>query len=181
MKKSSKIVLTIFFLILIGLSSYVFFVFRERNAAVTVEDNRDSKNNLEASIEASTEDSGDNEEANNDFPAEEPNDDEETAPEDAIIEKNSFLEISASDCENKCKDFSNATDLKYCQQTCGISTTEEIEEDKNCERLKDLEKDYCLKDLAITKSEIEICKKIEDASIQKTCTNKIAQDLINIR
>ncbi|MFH0969753.1 MAG: hypothetical protein V1804_04550 [Patescibacteria group bacterium] len=84
--------------------------------------------------------------------------------------------ISAKDCDNECADFSdNEKNLKYCQEVCGLSTTESSE---NCDSKQGIEKDYCLKNFAIQKKDFEKCKKIQDASIQKTCKNRISEDII---
>jgi hypothetical protein len=85
--------------------------------------------------------------------------------------------ITPTHCADDCRAF--ALDLvlfAYCEEVCGISP---IKTDaSNCEAKKDLEKDYCLKDLAITKSDATLCKSIADDNIRKTCQNRIREDML---
>ncbi|MFA5994404.1 MAG: hypothetical protein WC823_05595 [Parcubacteria group bacterium] len=84
--------------------------------------------------------------------------------------------ITPVHCDNDCKAFANDLVLfAYCQEVCGISP---IKTDANCDAKKDLEKDYCLKDLAITKTDSALCEGIIDDNIRKTCHNRIAEDLL---
>jgi hypothetical protein len=65
--------------------------------------------------------------------------------------------------------------LEYCQQVCGISPIKEV---SGCDGKSNLEKDYCLKDLAVSKKDASICKQIADANIELTCKNRITQDIL---
>lgn len=110
----------------------------------------------------------------------------ETAEEDAISnseteiipEGESFLEITNKNCESKCADFaSDAEKLQYCRQSCGLSPIDKKADD--CEAKTGLEKDYCFKNLAISKKDFIICEKIQDAGIKKTCKNRLTEDILN--
>ncbi len=91
-------------------------------------------------------------------------------------EGNMFAHITTEHCDTGCKAFANKLDfLEYCQQVCGIASIKDV---KNCDNKKDLQKDYCNKDLAITKKDASICAKIKDVNIRQTCQNRIAQDII---
>ena len=84
--------------------------------------------------------------------------------------------ITPQHCKDDCKAF--ATDLTifaYCEQVCGISPIKDI---SNCDSKKDLEKDYCQKDLAISKSDASLCESIKDDNIKKTCTNRIYENFL---
>ncbi len=89
---------------------------------------------------------------------------------------NMFAHITTEHCDTGCKAFANKLNfLEYCQQVCGLVPIKNV---KNCDNKKDLQKDYCNKDLAITKKDASICAKIKDVNIQQTCQNRIAQDII---
>jgi hypothetical protein len=89
---------------------------------------------------------------------------------------NMFAHITTEHCNTGCQAFANKLDyFEYCQQVCGITPIKKVD---NCDGKKDLEKDYCFKDLGITKSDSSICDKINDVNVQKTCKNRIAQDII---
>lgn len=177
MTTPSKISLTIFVILFLSASTYGFMAFRERNS-----DSKDTEKKTSAEQEAS-----------NDLPSEQNSvaDDttensavdadtsEEMVDENAPVENTNYLNISRTDCDNQCKDFTESADLKYCQEICGApAIKKEVKEKSECEGLEDLEKDYCLKDLAITKQDISICLEIEDTNVLKTCKNRIAQDLL---
>jgi hypothetical protein len=85
-----------------------------------------------------------------------------------------FLQISENDCKNECKEYSEETDLEYCRQICGLSAANV--QSSGCEELKDLEKDYCLKDLAISAKNMPGCEKIEDNGIRKACWEALSKD-----
>lgn len=87
-----------------------------------------------------------------------------------------FASITQQHCNDNCEAF--ASDLRffeYCEQSCGISPIKEV---KDCDDKKDLQKDYCFKDLAIGKKDASGCDKIKDTNIKQACKNRIAQDAI---
>lgn len=89
-----------------------------------------------------------------------------------------FASITSEHCNTDCEAFKNNFQyLEYCQQVCGISPIKDISE-ADCDDKKDLEKDYCLKDLAIVKKNTSLCQSINDANIQQTCKNRIVQDVL---
>ena len=84
--------------------------------------------------------------------------------------------ITPQHCTDNCQAFaSDLSLLEYCQQVCGISP---IKNETSCDGQKDIQKDYCLKDLAISKEDASKCDNINDANIKQTCKNRIAQDAI---
>jgi hypothetical protein len=84
--------------------------------------------------------------------------------------------VTTDDCTNDCQPFSNDSDqLEYCQQVCGLSPIKNV---TTCDDKAGIQKDYCEKDLAITKEDTSICDSISDASIKQTCKNRILQDAI---
>ena len=95
---------------------------------------------------------------------------------DKNITKGSMLaHITTEHCDSDCKAF--ATDLslfEYCQQVCGIAPIKDV---KNCDGKKGIEKDYCLKDLAINKKDSTGCNNIVDVNIKQACQNRIMQDV----
>jgi len=82
--------------------------------------------------------------------------------------------ITTEHCDNNCDAFSlDFNLLEYCQQVCGIAPIKDV---SNCDNKSDIEKDYCLKDLAIGKKDSKLCEGILDANIKLTCQNRILED-----
>jgi len=92
---------------------------------------------------------------------------------------NSFLHITPAVCDSRCKPFEeDAKELQYCQEICGLAPLS-IPKSGTCDSLKMLIKDYCLKDLAISKKDFSICDQIQDGNIKKTCQNRITEDMLD--
>ncbi len=92
------------------------------------------------------------------------------------IQGDTLAHITPQHCNDNCRAF--AIDLKlfeYCEQSCGISPIKNV---SNCDGKKNLEKDYCNKDLAINKKDSALCEKITDGNIKQACKNRISQDII---
>lgn len=84
--------------------------------------------------------------------------------------------ITTEHCDTDCRAFANDFRLlEYCQQVCGIIPIKKV---LNCDDKSVLEKDYCLKDLAIIEKDSAQCGKIKDANIKLTCQNRIIQDIL---
>jgi hypothetical protein len=87
------------------------------------------------------------------------------------------LRITGEYCDGECIFFQNdPTDFKYCQEVCGLNPIQKPTDE--CRIRKDLEKDYCFKDLAIVEKNSLLCEKINDINIKSTCKNRILQDII---
>ena len=94
----------------------------------------------------------------------------------ARTKKTVQLEITKEHCDSQCEFFTHdPTNFKYCSEVFGISPIENI---SDCKDKKDLERDYCQKDLAITKMNVSLCDPITDANIRKTCQKRINEDLL---
>lgn len=170
MKLSNKIPLTVFLLALVVLIGWGFLTVGDRfiNTKDRVETkDKNTKTNQE-NQNATSIDSSD--EIFTEDPIEE---DEENVPE----EEDTFVQVLPQDCSNECKNYQDPEDITYCKQICGL--TEIKKEVNGCEALNDLEKDYCFKDMAISKTDSKICDKIEDAGIKKTCKNRIMEDIVD--
>jgi hypothetical protein len=84
------------------------------------------------------------------------------------------------DCDSECSSYvNNSQKLEYCRQVCGLVSIEKKNDASDCETLTGLKKDYCFKDLAVTKMDFRICDSITDKNIKKTCTNRVAEDISN--
>ena len=84
--------------------------------------------------------------------------------------------ITQEHCSNDCQAFGIDLTLKeYCEQACGISPIKNV---SSCDDQKDIQKDYCQKDLAITKKDSSLCDKIIDGNIKLACQSRIQQDAI---
>lgn len=95
------------------------------------------------------------------------------------IAGNVLAHITPEHCDNDCNAFK--IDLKlyeYCQQSCGISPIRNV---SDCSEEKGIQKDYCLKDLAVLKGDFSRCAPISDANIKQACQNRISQDAIENR
>jgi hypothetical protein len=91
---------------------------------------------------------------------------------------NYFLHITPADCDSQCKPFiKNKKSLQYCQEVCGLISP--IAPGDTCNNLKELDKDYCLKNLAISKKDMTICDQIQDLGIKKNCQNRIIEDMLD--
>lgn len=190
----NKLPFIILFIAILGLLLWVFFVFKERNSLPAGDAEKNSplqtQNNEQAQTEFDDEiNEGENEIDSSDSDDETDSDEDlsDSDISDSEIEKTNLLEVSSQDCNNKCKDFSNSKELEYCREICNISTENEKSDESaeknigNCAGLSDLKKDYCLKDLAIQEKDSEICKKIEDSGIEKTCRNRITEDILDAK
>jgi hypothetical protein len=93
-------------------------------------------------------------------------------------EDNVFANITPEHCNSKCKAFINSFEFfEYCEQVCGISPSKEVSA-SDCEDKKNLPRDYCFKDLAISKKDFSLCEKIKDSNVLRTCKNTITQNII---
>jgi hypothetical protein len=80
-------------------------------------------------------------------------------------------------CGRECEGIASAADLKYCREVCGL---EEIKAPAgDCLDLAGIEKDYCLKDSAVTKKDISLCAPVTDAAVKQTCQNRITEEIID--
>lgn len=92
--------------------------------------------------------------------------------------ENTLAHITVEHCNSGCQAFANNFEyLEYCEQVCGISPAKDVSQ-ADCEDKKDLAKDYCWKDLAISKKDFSLCNKIEDSNVKETCKNRITQNII---
>lgn len=104
-----------------------------------------------------------------------------TPPQVSVDNKNAgtgqmLAHITTEHCTSDCKAFANNLALlEYCQQVCGLIPVQPV---TNCDGKSGIYKDYCLKDLGITKNDPSICNQINDVNIKQTCQNRIAQDII---
>lgn len=95
--------------------------------------------------------------------------------------------IEPADCDNGCSRFTNQSDLNYCQQICNIPSPGQSGSNQNaasqpasgdCQNQIGLDKDYCLRDLGISKKDFSICDQISDAGVKKACQDRITQDIL---
>lgn len=92
------------------------------------------------------------------------------------------IEVSSSDCDDDCSRFQADNEIEYCQHICGLNlpddSSQEGDDSSDCGAKSGISKDYCLKDQAIKNENFEACDEISDPSIQKTCRNRITEDLL---
>lgn len=101
---------------------------------------------------------------------------EENAAPPKDGKKNVQTNITRENCADDCKVFAKDGALfTYCQQVCGLAPTKS---DSDCDSKAALEKDYCQKDLAVSKTDAALCETITDDNIRQTCHNRIAEDIV---
>ena len=82
--------------------------------------------------------------------------------------------ITPQHCDDGCQAF--RIDLKlfeYCEQACGISPVAKV---SSCDGKKGIERDYCLKDLAIGSQDDAACDNIKDDNIKNACATIIEEN-----
>ncbi|MFA6048191.1 MAG: hypothetical protein WCV59_04825 [Parcubacteria group bacterium] len=93
------------------------------------------------------------------------------------------IEVKPADCDKDCSRFTKDNEKEYCQEICGTTTffedaAEEGGSSDDCADEKGIQKDYCLKDIAVGNKDQKICDQIQDANIKKTCKNRIMEDIL---
>jgi len=105
---------------------------------------------------------------------------ETTSPENGASPGNVRPDITSADCDKNCDNFKdNPENLKYCQEVCGQARIVPKNSKEECANLAGLEKDYCLRDLAVTKKDAGICNEIADGKIKTVCKNRVAEEILN--
>lgn len=118
-------------------------------------------------------------EENNQSNADAENDQENTDAQNAQAE-GSHLYVTSKDCDDNCEKWKDdAENLKYCQEVCGIIPAAQKESKEECADLSGLEKDYCLRDAAVTKKDLDICEEISDTKLKKVCRNRVVEEILN--
>ncbi len=88
--------------------------------------------------------------------------------------------VTNADCDNDCAKYADNTDnFKYCREVCGQTKIAPKNSEEECAALSGLEKDYCFRDLAVSKKDPSICKKISDVKLQSVCRNRVAEEILN--
>jgi len=89
-------------------------------------------------------------------------------------------EVTSKDCDKDCVRFKNNNEkYKYCQEVCGDIPVSTKNSEEDCANLSGLEKDYCWRDLAVSKKDSSICAKISDQKLQTVCRNRVTEELLN--
>ena len=171
-----KISFSLIFIVALGVMSYFSYpIVKERyfntenNIGKEIQEQNDSISNNDHEVNIS--DTG-NEQADSDLESQNLN--EETKTE--IDEKGVSANIAAEDCDNECENFKdNASDLKYCQNICDLSP---IKDSENCESKSGTDKDYCYKNQAVAKTDLNICGSISDSKIKSSCRSRVTEDML---
>ena len=89
-------------------------------------------------------------------------------------------DLIAQDCDNGCKRFkNNEVNYRYCQEICGDIPVSPKNSEEECANFSGLDKDYCWRDLAVSKKDSSICNKISDKKFKSACRNRVAEELLN--
>lgn len=189
---TSKIAIGIYLLVAIGFGVWGYMIFKYKNQKLpamqqeeiqtsNIKNSNETQNQLPTSEPSQTEVPNSNKTINTNAPETMTNIDADksasTLSKPKTTPSGSKLEnISPEQCSSNCHDFKkDSKKLDYCQQVCGITPVEKVDD---CNEQKDLQKDYCLKGLAITNEDISQCDNINDANIKQSCKNRITQDII---
>ncbi|HRZ95251.1 MAG TPA: hypothetical protein P5262_01645 [Candidatus Moranbacteria bacterium] len=108
------------------------------------------------------------------------NSDSENNGQETVAPK---VEFAPKDCDNNCSRFKKDSEKEYCQEICGTKTFFEDAEEEggssgDCASEKGVQKDYCLKDIAVGNKDYKTCNEIKDANIKKSCQNRITEDIL---
>ena len=90
----------------------------------------------------------------------------------------SRAEITEDDCQRECRTKQGTEDYDYCREVCGFNGTKVEVDINNCDNYQDLEKDSCFKKKAIETKDESFCNNISDGNLQKSCKNRIVEELI---
>lgn len=89
-------------------------------------------------------------------------------------------EVTSKDCDKDCVRFKNNNEkYKYCQEVCGDIPVSTKNSQGDCADLSGLEKDYCWRDLAVSKKDPSVCAKISDQKLKTVCRNRVTEELLN--
>lgn len=183
----TKIYILIFILALGGLGFWGYKVIRKQyngssDKTASDQNQNSSQNNNPTAVSTTTDNSlSSNDTAtsnNSDAPTSSTS---ASAPQTNINDKNDtqgnmLAHITTEQCNSNCSAFASDLQLlEYCQQVCGIIPVKNV---TSCAGQSGIEKDYCLKDLAVAKSDASICDQISDVNVKQTCQNRIEQDVI---
>lgn len=174
----SKILFTIFILMLAVVAFLAYQVIQERYYSAE-EDSEEEQTSLSEETENDLLD-----EPEADVPEEEEaetEDAEEEATEtDVERDRNGRAIINKMDCSDNCEKFkSDKEDFKYCKQICGFFPIIKKESRAECADLSGNEKDFCLRDLAVTKQDFRICDEISNKEIKDACNNRLIEDVFD--
>jgi len=155
----SKKIIILYIVLFLGVSSYFGFIMYKRNQN-SIKQNKDVKviENTFVDLNNENVDMSDNIE---DFNS---------------SHKPPLYEITREDCDDECENIENVQKKKYCMEICGLVKSS-FEND--CLELRDIEKDYCLRDKAVKERDIKICDKIVDGGVARQCRNRISEDIID--
>ena len=179
MKNSSKFYIATFLIAVITIAYFGYSTFKSRYQNETETEESIEIGNDAAENEIETENLlGDEDEEDADWDKEELTAEEELDEDDEEELIDEFLEVSAEDCEKECSTYKEDEDVKYCRQVCGLVDAGNPPADGACDALSGLERDYCLKDLAVKNKDLSQCGKITDKNVAKTCNNRIWEDIL---
>lgn len=162
-----KILIAFFLLVLGGVTYFAYPIINNRYFQSSQDESGDENSSETENKKSFFNNSSEN---NND-------ENDENIPDESTVPDDVFIEIDAEDCEDGCEQFEDADDKKYCQEYCGANPSPTTESD--CEKLEDLEKDYCWKNQALTKKDFSLCKKIIDKKILESCKNQLTEEVLN--
>ncbi|MCX6766048.1 MAG: hypothetical protein NT136_03780 [Candidatus Moranbacteria bacterium] len=168
MRRRSKIILGFFIILFLAVSYWAYKVVRVRYfPSPTVVEEKSAI--PQAEVQKNTE----GEKTSPDGTTESPSMEKEKASSE---NGEALPQIDSEDCDNECAGF-EGKNLDYCRQVCGFTEIKKITDD--CQNTNGLEKDYCLKDMAVTKMDFKICDEIKNATVKETCKNRITEEILD--
>lgn len=183
MKKPSLILIIIYVAAAVAVIGYAYVVFSNRYSNKSAENaNANSNTNKSSIIDDLSNYLGSNSNTNalTDNSNENQNNNANLNTNANVNTNTPKEEINSKDCDNGCVRFKgNEENYKYCQEVCGDLPVSKKSSEGDCANLAGLEKDYCWRDLAVSKPDSSICGKISDKKLQSVCRNRVAEELLN--
>ena len=121
---------------------------------------------------------------NNITPNADENSDTANSANSTPAEVSGHPDIQPSDCDSECARFQKDSDLAYCRQICNIpienpdANQNDNQASGDCGSKNGLDKDYCLKDQAVSADNFDACDQIADSGVQKACKDRITEDIL---
>lgn len=181
----NKYFITFYMIIFIGISYFAYTIFGERESGLIKSNSRASINEQSSEIEKSNIRNTPQENVienlfNNEITQEsDSTKDNIESPQETTSPENSnfYINVTPPDCTRECEPYKyDEKELEYCKNVCGLSprTSENI----NCNDLSNLQRDYCIKDHAISEKDQKLCESIADNNIKTTCETRIQEDFL---
>lgn len=91
----------------------------------------------------------------------------------------SFIEVSDEACANECISFQNENEkYQYCRAVCGF-TVENGTRDLPSSQVEERNKEYDIKETAVTEKNMGKCDEIDDAQLRASCQTRVTEEIFS--